>query len=202
MLIIPCFAASDTLNSPGSKEIPVYVSVILAENENLHITENGNLSFENSDGLSVDVNALGLNTRVSIYEIPKTDKEAIKWLNDKVGNMADKCNYYNVTSDNIFGENSFSVTMDIPENSKSTLAGFIDTNGNVTIIDSQQNGNKITFKLTKNGIYVLLTKVCSQGNPQTEDILALTGTLVPLLVVLFIVLIRRENKKRASDTVQ
>lgn len=168
-----CAAASDTMTAEGSKDVPVYVNIVSEKNDNLHkpeADEDGNFEIETNGGVKIEIapEDNGGDTAIVVYEIPDTDDAAKDWLDEQTKDIPGEKTYYEFVLESDKEDPSAKVTMDIPEGCDGVSVAFVDENGEVTKIESKTENGKISFDVTKSGIYAFVYEE-AEGSTDTDD---------------------------------
>ncbi len=197
-----CYAASHTLDAPGSKDIPVNVSVSSNDGPNLYTPQpEGDGGFRVTTDSGVEISIVpqddGDDTEpsFSVYEIPEDDTEAIEWLDDCTDDVADQRYYFCIVEDQEMPSSELSV--DVPDEFGNVIVAKINEDGSLTPLDSSVEGGKVTFSIDEGGIYAIMSEAGS-GDPSspTSDYLVVSITMA-LAAIAFLLIVAKKAKKEA-----
>ena len=195
---LSCFAASETLEEVGSKDLSVYVSVVANLNANLFTPtpdEDGVCGFTTPSGVSFSITPEGDSENtplLSVYEVPTTDTDAKEWLDDCTEKLSDHSLYYDITiedNDASDGEGA-DFQIDLPDGYDDASVAFVDADGSVTVIDSEWKNGVLSFQVGESGIYAILYSygdIDTPVPPTADGIIVSLGASIIAVTALLIV---------------
>ena len=172
LMAFPCSAAA--LTESRETRIEVRARYIQESDRYTAPVENGEAAAALADGSSVTVSGVtGSGLWLVVYPIPKTDAQGWSWFESCMaayGTNIYPMDIYFVDQDGNRVEVSRTVTVTVEtlETYASPVICHLSTEGNVTVMDSSVDGNRITFRTDHNSYYVLAEKKEEPGS-ETEE---------------------------------
>lgn len=172
LMAFPCSAAA--LTESRETRIEVRARYIQESDRYTAPVENGEAAAALADGSSVTVSGVtGNGLWLVVYPIPKTDAQGWSWFESCMaayGTNIYPMDIYFVDQDGNRVEVSRTVTVTVEtlETYASPVICHLSTEGNVTVMDSSVDGNRITFRTDHNSYYVLAEKKEEPGS-ETEE---------------------------------
>lgn len=108
-----------------------------------------------------------------VVPVPKTEKEAWKWIEDRMEDTADPVHtfeiYFEDGSGNRINADGAKVTIDCPHCSGEPLVCSLSYGGKVRILNDRAQGSKVTFTANGSAYYVMAQESDSDSSGSDRD---------------------------------